>query len=147
MARKQRTDHAHGGTEANGLGDVAIVTDTAVCDDGFTRCFSAPTDSCKLPTACPETSLELGNADLTGTDADFRCIGAGIFQFTNSFRRSDITSDHKRFWQIVFDMLNHVNDDLGVTVGNVYGHIIWRQIVSSQRFDKIKFFILNANTD
>ncbi|SIH32403.1 Uncharacterised protein [Mycobacteroides abscessus subsp. abscessus] len=47
----------------------------------------------------------------------------------------------------MFDMLNHVNDHLSITVRNINGDIVRSQLISSQCFDKIELVILDADTD
>jgi hypothetical protein len=80
VAGEQRPDHHHARAEADALGDVAVVADAAVGDDRLGRHARAPLQRRELPAAGAEARLQLGDADLAGTDADLGRVGAPVLE-------------------------------------------------------------------
>src|SRR6202012_403544 len=64
VAGEQRADHHHRRAEAQALGDVAVVADAAVRDDGLGRHARAPLERRQLPAASAEAGLQARDADL-----------------------------------------------------------------------------------
>ena len=96
VAGQQRADHHHGGAEADALGDVAVLADAAVGDDGLGRHAGAPLQRRQLPAAGAEAGLHARDADLAGADADLGGVGAPVLQVDDRLGRGHVAGDDER---------------------------------------------------
>src|SRR6185312_4297524 len=101
VARQHRANHDHGGAEADRLGDVAVLANAAVGNDGLGRHARAPLERRQLPAAGTKAGLELGDADLAGTDADLGGVRAPVLEVDDGLGRAHVARDHEGRRQLV----------------------------------------------
>ena len=70
-----------------------------------------------------EEALSLCATYISWANANLRRIGAGVFKFADSFRRADIARNDKAFRKPFFDMLNHSDDAVGMSMCDINGDI------------------------
>ena len=133
MACKQGTDHHHGCTKADALGNVAVVTDAAVGDDGFGGHAGAPFDGRELPATGAKAGFEFGNADFARADADLGGVSAPVFQVNHRFGRGHVAGDDEGGGHLAFEVDDHVAHAVSMAVGDVNGHVLRCQTQFGQR--------------
>ncbi|EAO74364.1 hypothetical protein SAM_1100 [Streptococcus agalactiae CJB111] len=72
-----------------------------------------------MPTSSTKTCLDFSNTNFTRSNTNFSCICTCIFQFSNSFRRSYISSNNESFWKLLFNVLDHLYNTVRMAMCNI----------------------------
>ena len=137
VAGQHRANHDHGGAKANALGNVAVLSNAAVGNDGLGRHAGAPLERRQLPATCAKACFEFGDTNLARANPHLGGIGAPSFQINDGFGSAHVASDDERCGQFFFQGVNHFLNTVGMAVGNVDGDVFGRQAFSHQLVDSV----------
>ena len=147
MACQHGADHHHARTEAHAFGNVAVLADAAIGNDGFGRHAGTPLQGAELPATSAETGFEFGDADLARADADLGGIRAPVFQIDDRLRRTHVAGDHKGPGQVFFDVADHRVHAVGVAVGDINGDEFRAQAFATHAADGLMVGFFDAHRD